>query len=101
MLLRLLCASLPMFALQDRPGSIYKPDRGPTSMIHDKIATRVGDLVTVVISESQILKNEESTDLSRATNLNYKLNLFDVKPNAFTVLPKVDADSTDGFVGSG
>lgn len=90
-----------LFSAQDRPGSIYRPDRGPSSAIQDKVATRVGDLVTVVISETQNVKNEESTDLSRATNLNYKLNLFDIKPNAFSTLPKVDADSTDGFVGSG
>jgi flagellar L-ring protein precursor FlgH len=98
----LLLAALPLYTpTQDRPGSIYKPDRGPASMIQDKIATRAGDIVTIVINESQVLKNEESTDLSRATNLNYKLNLFDIKPDAFTTLPKLDADSTDGFVGSG
>jgi flagellar L-ring protein precursor FlgH len=101
MLPNLLIVLVPFCLPQDRPGSIYKPDRGPVSMIQDKIATRPGDIVTVVISESQVLKNEESTDLSRATNLNYKLNLFDLKPNAFSTLPKVDADSTDGFVGSG
>jgi flagellar L-ring protein precursor FlgH len=100
MFIEIFVLALAFFA-QDRPGSIYKPDNGPSSMLQDKIATRVGDLVTVVIAESQALKNEESTDLSRATNLNYKLNLFDVKPNAFSVLPKLDADSTDGFVGSG
>ncbi|MCK6445887.1 MAG: flagellar basal body L-ring protein FlgH [Planctomycetes bacterium] len=101
MLFQLLLVTLPICVAQDRPGSIYKPDRGPVSMIQDKVAMRPGDIVTVIIAESQAVKNEESTDLSRATNLNYKLNLFDVKPNAFTTLPKVDADSTDGFVGSG
>ena len=101
MLYSLLFVALPVCVPQDRPGSIYKPDSGPASMIQDKIATRPGDIVTVVINESQALKNEESTDLSRSTNLNYKINLWDLDPNAFGTLPKIDADSNDGFVGSG
>lgn len=101
MLNPLLFVVLPLCLPQDRPGSIYRPDSGPSSMIQDKIAMRPGDIVTVVISESQAVKNEESTDLSRSTNLNYKLNIFDIKPNTFSTLPRLDADSTDGFVGSG
>jgi len=87
-------------AAQRRAGSIYDPERGPGGLIAEKTAFRKGDIVTVVISEIQSVKNAEATDLSRATNLNYKLNLFDVKPNAFNVLPKLDADSSDGFIGS-
>ena len=85
---------------QDRPGSIYYPDRGPVSPMADKTAARRGDILTVVIRETQNLSEEKATDLARATNLNYKLNLFDIKPNAFDVLPKLDADSSDGFIGS-
>ncbi len=98
----LLAACLVPFAflaLQGRPGSIYDPSRGPVGLIAEKTAFRKGDLVTVVIQENQMVQNAESSDLSRATNLNYKINLFDIKPNAFDPLPKVDADSTDGFIG--
>jgi flagellar L-ring protein precursor FlgH len=96
----MLCLMLALGpSLQGRPGSIYDPSRGPQGLIAEKTAARKGDLVTVVIQESQLVQNAESSDLSRATNLNYKLNLFDVKPNAFNPLPKVDADSTDGFIG--
>ena len=86
-------------AAQSRPGSIYDPDRGPGGLIAEKTAFRKGDILTVVISESQNVQNQEASDLSRATNLNYKLNLFDIKTNAFDTLPKIDADSTDGFIG--
>jgi flagellar L-ring protein precursor FlgH len=56
--------------------------------------------VTVLISESQNVRNQEQSDLSKSTNLNYKVNLFDLKPNVFNTLPQVvDADSTDGFIG--
>lgn len=87
-------------AAQARQGSIYDPDVGPIGLISNKTARKVGDIITVVIDEEQDVSNQSSTDLSRQTNLNYKLNLFDIKPNAFQPLPKVDADSTDGFLGN-
>ncbi|MBM3990864.1 MAG: flagellar basal body L-ring protein FlgH [Planctomycetes bacterium] len=99
-------ASLALLALaapalgQERPGSTYDPDRSPGSPISAKIAVHRGDIVTVLIAESQNVRNQEASDLSKATNLNYKVNLFDLKPEVFSQLPTVvDADSTDGFVG--
>ncbi len=85
---------------QARQGSIYDPDNSAPSPAAAKIAVKRGDIVTVLIQESQNVRNQEQSDLSKATNLNYKINLFDLKPNAFNTLPKVDADSTDGFIGS-
>lgn len=99
-LIALLALAAPALG-QNRPGSIYQPDNGPMSQIADKIALRPGDILTVVINEQQSVKNEEATDLSRSTNLNYKLNVWDINPNTFSTLPRIDADSTDGFVGSG
>jgi flagellar L-ring protein precursor FlgH len=85
---------------QARPGSIYNPDRSAGSPISAKIALQKGDIVTVVIDESQNVRNQEQSDLSKSTNLNYKVNLFDLKPNVFSSLPAVvDADSSDGFIG--
>ncbi len=85
---------------QDRAGSIYHPDSGPRSIIGSKTAFRRGDIVTVVISESQSMTNEEASDLSRATNLNYRLNVWDIDPDMFSVLPKVAADSSESLTGS-
>ena len=102
MLQTLACAALVASNLcaQDRAGSIYRPDGGPRSIIGSKIAFRRGDIVTVVINESQSMTNEEASDLSRATNLNYRLSVWDIKPEMFNVLPKVAADSSEGFTGS-
>lgn len=95
-----LLAPLPAALAQGRPGSVYDPDRSPGSSISAKIAVNKGDIVTVLIAETQNVRNQEQSDLSKATNLNYKVNLFDLKPEAFSSLPMtVDADSTDGFVG--
>jgi len=85
---------------QARRGSIYDPAQGPRGLISEKTAFRKGDIVTVIISETQNVQNNEASDLSRSTNLNYKLNVWDIDPDFFDPLPKVDADSSDGFIGS-
>ena len=83
-----------------RPGSIYNPEHGPYGLISEKTAHRRGDLVTIVISETQRIQNQESSDLAKSTNLNYKINVWDLNPNTFNPLPAIDADSTDNFIGS-
>ena len=96
----LACGLAPAGLAQARPGSIYDPDLGPSSQIAARTAFRKGDILTVLIRESTIVRNEEASDLAKATNLNYKINLFDISPNTFDVLPKLDADSNEGFIGS-
>jgi flagellar L-ring protein precursor FlgH len=105
LLLAGLAAPAPALALlqnppQGRRGSIYDPDQGPFGLVANKVGSRVGDLVTIVINESQDVKSEESSDLTKQTNLNYKLSNFDIKPNAFNPLPQIDASSDDGLKGT-
>ena len=100
LLIACVCALAHEGLSQARPGSIYNPDFGPSSQIAARTAFRKGDILTVLIQESQDVRNEEASDLARATNLNYKINLWDIKPNTFDVLPKIDADSNEGFIGS-
>lgn len=83
-----------------RPGSIYDPSAGPIGLIADKTARRPGDLLTVIISESQDISNEESSDLLKTTSLDYQLNSFDIKPNAFSVLPGISSSTQDEFKGT-
>ena len=87
-------------AAQGRPGSIYDPALGPVNPIADKTARKAGDLVTVLIVENQEVKNEETSQLRRATTLDYALENFDVKPNAFNPLPRLAASSKDDFNGT-
>jgi flagellar L-ring protein precursor FlgH len=98
-----LCGVLALAApslAQARMGSIYNPDDTPGSLISAKIAARRGDIVTVIVSENQNVKNQEDTDLKRDTDLDYKLTAFNIKPNAFSTLPSVAGDSTDQFTGA-
>jgi flagellar L-ring protein precursor FlgH len=98
--LPLLLALAAPAAAQARPGSIYDPDHGPQGLISDKTARRPGDLLTVIISENQDLKNEETSTLNKATNLDYSLDSFNLAPELFEPLPDVAASSTDNFNGT-
>jgi flagellar L-ring protein precursor FlgH len=93
-------APLSTLAAQGRPGSIYDPSNGPINMISDKTARRPGDLLTIQIVENQEIKNEDTSQLRRSTTLDYKLDSFDISPNAFDVLPRVAASSKDDFNGT-
>jgi flagellar L-ring protein precursor FlgH len=85
---------------QRRMGTIYDPNSGPGLALADKTAARVGDLITVIINESQNVKSEEKADNAKSSTLNYQLLDFDVKPNAFDVLPTLNSSKADSFSGS-
>ncbi|QDU70082.1 flagellar basal body L-ring protein FlgH [Engelhardtia mirabilis] len=86
-------------AAQVRPGSIYDVEHGPIDLIANKTARRVGDLVTVLISETQDVSNEESSGITKETALTYELLNLDVLPGAFDTLPSLDASSSSEFGG--
>lgn len=85
---------------QTRRGSIYSAAGGPISPIASRIAYKVGDLVTIVVSETQDLKNEETSDITKKSSVDWQLRNFDVKPNAFSTLPRLAASSDDQFNGA-
>jgi flagellar L-ring protein precursor FlgH len=98
----ILVLTLPSTAAQSRsmrPGSIYDADAGPVTLIGNKTARRPGDLVTVIISETQNLKNEEKTDLTTDSSLSKQLVNFDIKPNLFSTAPALESTSSDQFAG--
>lgn len=100
-LLAFLCMALSATdAAAQRRGSIYDPARGPISPIADKTAHRVGDLITVLINESQDVSNETTTDLAKNSTLNYQLLDFNVKPDAFSTLPSLSTSKADSFGGA-
>lgn len=86
-------------AAQARRGSIYSVAQGPISPIASKVAYKVGDLVTIIVSETQDLKNEEKSDITKNSSVDWQIKNFDVKPNAFSTLPRLAASSDDSFNG--
>lgn len=87
-------------AAQRRPGTIYDPSVGPINPIANKTARRPGDVLTVIIQETQDVQNTETSAITRDTDLALQLNNFDIKPNAFNVLPGLDGGSSDSFTGA-
>lgn len=85
---------------QARPGSLYDPGRGPQSAIADKTARKPGDLITIIINEEQVVGNQETSTLSKSTDLDYQLTNFDIKPSFFSTLPALTASSQDDFTGT-
>lgn len=86
-------------AAQARRGSIYSVAQGPISPIASKVAYKVGDLVTIIVSETQDLKNEEKSDITKNSSVDWQIKNFDIKPNAFSTLPRLAASSDDSFNG--
>ena len=99
-LLALVALLAPASDAQARRGSIYDVSQGPVSPVGSKVGAKLGDLVTIVINETQDLKNEESSDLSKKTSVDYQIRNFDIKPNAFSTLPRLAAGSDDQFNGA-
>jgi flagellar L-ring protein precursor FlgH len=100
LILGALCALDVDASAQRRQGSIYNPDHGPFVLVGNRTARRPGDLVTIVISENQDVRNEESSDLTTQKGLDYQLTAFDLKPNMFSTLPSVQSGTEDSFRGS-
>lgn len=98
--LLLLAAAPTLASAQARPGSIYNVERGPQGMIADKTARRPGDLITVIIAETQGLKNEETSSLNKQTSLDYGIDSFELAPSLFDPLPDINASSADTFTGT-
>lgn len=90
-------------AAQGRMGSIYDPDRGPRGIIADKTAYRAGDILTVVVQESTDIRNEDSSDLSRSSSLDFALTNFDIRPEVFGSvgpLPRIAGDTNSDYQGA-
>ena len=94
----LLCADVA--SAQVRRGSIYDINAGPVRTNVAPTARQPGDLVTVLISETQDVKNEEKSDLSKASSLDYQLTDFDISPDSFSTLPGLGGSRNDTFAGS-
>jgi len=85
---------------QRRIGSIYDPNSGGPLALADKTAAQVGDLITVIINETQDVRNEERAAQSKGSSLNYSIANLDLKPDLFRTLPSLEATKADTFSGT-
>ncbi|MFT7678151.1 MAG: flagellar L-ring protein precursor FlgH [Planctomycetota bacterium] len=87
-------------AAQSRSGSLYNPAAAPIRMGTTNTARRPGDLLTIMVSEDLQVKNEEKSDLQKVSGLDMALTDFNIKSDAFSVLPSLRGDRNDTFSGT-
>lgn len=59
----------------------------------DHVATQVGDIITVVVSEGQTVQDDGKMQVSKDSSLDSALEVFDLKPEAFNTLPALKYSS--------
>ncbi len=69
------------------------------STLADHVAARVGDIVTVIVSEGQTVQDDGKVEVSKESELDSALELFDVKPEAFNTLPALKYSSARAVEG--
>ena len=60
----------------------------------------VGDLLSILIQESQVIQNNEIASLEKETDLDTAIDNFDIKPNTFDPLPAIQYHSDNEFSGN-
>lgn len=78
---------------QTTPSLWNRPGASSRSSIADHTALDVGDVITVIVNEAQTVQDDGKLDNKKASSLDSKLEVFDVKPNAFSTLPALKYSS--------
>lgn len=92
----LLCVAAPCAVAQ----SLWNPKLHARPITADSTARGVGDLLTIVIEENTSVANDEQTQLSKESSLSALISNFDLLPNLFNTLPKVEAEEKREFDGN-
>lgn len=83
-----------------RAQSLWRSERPAPAPFSDTTARGIGDILTIVIDESQTFAAGESTSLEKESSLNALLSNFDVFPEAFDTLPQVAGSASKEFEGT-
>lgn len=81
--------------------SLWPGDGRRGHLLADTTARQKGDIITVLIRESQKTDQTESQELTQETSLSAVLKTLDLKPGMLSTLPKAEASSTRSFKGDG
>ena len=100
-LLVLMQLASPLYA-----DSLWKDDNGPT-MLADKKAIAVGDILTIVVSENTSNSKSSSTQTAKSSGIDASISSFLYSPAASGLLtkggklPALKVDNKNSFAGSG
>lgn len=104
----LIGVALPMFWPAALPAdSLWNEKAAPQSMVSDKRAVRVGDILSIVVQESSVASKDNTTKTSKATALDASISSFLYSPGASGLLtkggqlPAIKFDAKHDFNGGG
>lgn len=88
---------LAVLAVPAHAQSLWNLRQPPVSLISDTTARQVGDIITISIVESHVLRNNEKTEFEKESDLNAQLSNFNIFPRAFSTLPGVTGTAMREF----
>jgi flagellar L-ring protein FlgH len=80
--------------------SLWRDDGRLTNLVANNAARRLGDTLTVVIVESSDIQNSDTLKTDRSGSLRAAITSFDIAPDAFNTLPKLEASHQQKFDGT-
>ncbi len=86
-------------AVEAQGPSLWRDEGRYANFITNNSARRIGDTLTIVISESTDVSNSEQTTTDRSGSLSAKIANFDIAPKAFGTLPSFEASHASAFDG--
>lgn len=93
--------STPQAKFNENVGSIYQPSQG-VSLYTDRRASRVGDIITVTLSESTQSSKSASTDVSKKSGIEFNApNILGTSPSFKNLDLSANVDQSRSFNGSG
>jgi len=79
--------------------SLWNPLRPTPGLIGDTTARNVGDVLTIVISEQQSIKNQEKSQLAKQSSIDAALTNWTIFESLFNKLPAVSGSSSRDMTG--
>jgi len=80
--------------------NLYLQARNPAAPIDDLRASRVGDILAILISETHKVKNEDKVNRKNESNLAWQLEQYTLSRDTFNVpLPAIDSHTEKEMIG--
>ena len=79
--------------------SLWTEDGPKANLIASNIARKKGDLLTIIIRESQKVEDKQEVKLEKESTLDSVLESFNIKENAFNPLPDMKQTTSKDFEG--
>ena len=86
--IRTACCLLLLLLPTARADSLWNPSLSATSMVSDKRAVKVGDILTILVEENSSASKDASTKTAKKTGMDASLSSFLFSPGASKALTK-------------